>query len=302
MSLFTIGKNYFVDYCLAIHVTQDVDTLLSKEAQDYYKVIYNESGTLHIMLNDKEYILSGAHVLCLNHKDRFKICEKSESEITILYFQPCVINAKFDNSVYDVKNNLFEEEIQDLYYLSNFRSNAVISSKIMQLFSMESSILKTKLQQVKELLTLQNTVYWPCRSRTCLFEILFTLIKPDEAGNELSSNQNQIGSSFSKLTTDVIYYLQTSYNKKITIEKLAQTFHTNRTTLLADFKKSTGQSINHYVIQLRMTMAATLLRDTSLSINEICERTGFNDISYFSKSFKKAIQLTPSEYRKMSVS
>lgn len=51
-----------------------------------------------------------------------------------------------------------------------------------------------------------------------------------------------------------------------------------------------------------MTMAATLLRDISLTINEICERTGFNDISYFSKSFKKVIQLTPSEYRKMSVS
>jgi AraC family L-rhamnose operon regulatory protein RhaS len=46
-------------------------------------------------------------------------------------------------------------------------------------------------------------------------------------------------------------------------DMLARMFHTNRTTILQDFKKSTGQSINRYLTQLRMTMAAALLRDTS---------------------------------------
>jgi AraC-like DNA-binding protein len=47
-----------------------------------------------------------------------------------------------------------------------------------------------------------------------------------------------------------------------------------------------------------MTMAAAFLRDTELSVNEICERTGFSDISYFSRSFKKEVRYTPSEYRR----
>jgi transcriptional regulator GlxA family with amidase domain len=46
-------------------------------------------------------------------------------------------------------------------------------------------------------------------------------------------------------------------------------------------------------------MASTLLRDTELSVDEICERTGFHDISYFSKLFKKKLYHTPSEYRKI---
>lgn len=302
MSLYTIGRYYYVDYCLNIYVTQDTDTLLLSEAQEYYKVIHIESGTLHMKLNNKEYILSGSHALCLNNKDIFSIREKSEAEITILYFKPCVINVNFTDDVFDFEDDLSVTEIQDIYYLFNYRKDAPISSKIIQLFTIDSSLLKQKLQLIKELLTIQNTKFWPCRSRTYLFEILFALIKLDEQSDEHITNQKQIESSFSKLTTDVIYYLQSCYNKKITIDKLAQLFHTNRTTLLVDFKKSTGQSINSYVIQLRMTMAATLLRDTSLSISEICERTGFNDISYFSKSFKKILRRTPSEYRKISVS
>lgn len=53
-------------------------------------------------------------------------------------------------------------------------------------------------------------------------------------------------------------------------------------------------------MRLRMRIATTLLRDTELPILEICERTGFNDISYFSKAFKKEINYTPSEYRKLN--
>ncbi|MDD4112409.1 MAG: AraC family transcriptional regulator, partial [Herbinix sp.] len=40
-----------------------------------------------------------------------------------------------------------------------------------------------------------------------------------------------------------------------------------------------------------------LLRDTSLTLSEICERIGFSDTIYFSKVFKKALNQTPSEYR-----
>ena len=126
------------------------------------------------------------------------------------------------------------------------------------------------------------------------------LSRPDEEEDSLLPAQ--IDSRFSKLSIDVIHYLQTSYDKKVTIDNLALMFHTNRTTLLADFKKSTGQSINRYVTGIRMTMAAALLRDIGLSINEICERTGFTDISYFSKSFKKEVQYTPSQYRRINVS
>ena len=78
---------------------------------------------------------------------------------------------------------------------------------------------------------------------------------------------------------------------------MARIFHTNRTTLLNEFKKNTGVSLSQYLAQKRFRIATALLRDTDLTISEICERTGFSDVSYFSKAFKKEISYTPSEYR-----
>ncbi len=300
LALYTIEQNYQTGYILPLFVTEEKSTLLLPEAQDNYRILYMESGTLHIRLNDKEYILTGAYALCLNERDQLELYDKSDTDLLIMYFKPSVINNRFRFDIFDFTDVLSATERQDLYYLSNFKYSAPVSSKILQLHAIDSSVIKQKLLLLKEQLTAQNSGYWPCRSRTYLFEILFSLVRPEEKEENVFSYQ--IDSSFSKLTVDVIYYLQTCYSKKLTIEKLAQIFHTNRTTLLADFKRSTGISINRYLTQLRMTMAAALLRDTELTINEICERTGFSDISYFSKSFKKEIQLTPSEYRRINVS
>ncbi len=299
MAFITYENNRYSGYTLSIYVTNDLETLKSPSAKDCYKIVFIESGTIHIQLNGRNFILTGANVLCLNEKDELVIYELSENIVTILFFTPSVINNKFELDAFQCTDPLSISEQQDLFYLSQFKHNSKLTSKILQLHVIDSSVIKHKLQQLKEQLAVQGRL-WPCRSRAYLFEILFSLIRPEE--NEDTIISNRIESSFSKLTVEVIYYLQTCYHQKITIETLAQVFHTNRTTLLADFKKSTGQSINRYLTQLRMTMAASLLRDTGLTVYEICERTGFSDISYFSKSFKKEIQFTPSEYRRINVS
>lgn len=149
---------------------------------------------------------------------------------------------------------------------------------------------------MKNLLEKQNSCSWPCRSRCYLYEILFCLSRQEL--EQIEDNTICYGEG-SRLAVNVIYYLQSCYNQKITIEILVNEFHTNRTSLLNEFKKYTGLSINRYLAQLRLTMASKLLRDTELSVDEICDRTGFKDISYFSKSFKKGINLTPLEYRKL---
>jgi AraC family L-rhamnose operon regulatory protein RhaS len=300
MEFYTIGLSNYSGYIMDMCVSNNIESIYEAKARDYYKIIFFEAGTYHIILNNKEYILAGTYALCLNDIDTFLLRDKSEKPFIILYFKPSVINSKFTMDSLNRKEFLSDTELQDLYFISNFRYNAAISSKIIQLHTIDSSIVKQRLLNLMDLLTLQNNPNWPCYSRAYLIELLFSLVKPN--GDSLYINQIQINSSYSKLTTEVIYYLQNYYNKKLTIDSLAQIFHTNRTTLLNDFKKSTGKSINRYLTQIRMTMAASLLRDTDLSINEICERTGFSDISYFSKSFKKEIQFTPSEYRRINVS
>ncbi|MDF2821121.1 MAG: transcriptional regulator, AraC family [Clostridiales bacterium] len=300
MDLVTVGINYYLNYNFDAYITNDIEMLKNPLSINSYKIIFMEYGTIHIKLNGNEYILTGANALCLNEKDEIWVYDISGREITILFFKPSVINNKLNFESINNNEMLSISEYQDGCYLSQFKHKASLAAKFTQIRAIDASIMKQKFHLLNEQLTLQNSSFWPCRSRSYLFEILFSLAKPEE--NKMDDVANKLDSSYTKLTIDVIYYIQTCYNQKITIEKLSQEFHTNRTTLLKEFKDSTGQSINRYITQLRMTMATALLRDTDLSIQEICERTGFSEISYFSKLFKKEIQFTPLEYRRINAS
>ncbi|MGG1553801.1 response regulator transcription factor [Paenibacillus ferrarius] len=63
------------------------------------------------------------------------------------------------------------------------------------------------------------------------------------------------------------------------------------------FKEVTGQTINHWIIRLRMEEAARLLKDPAIRIYEICENIGYADQDHFRESFKKQFGVTPTEYR-----
>ncbi|MDF2485874.1 MAG: transcriptional regulator, AraC family [Herbinix sp.] len=297
MSFYTLGFNHYIGYSFPVSVTEGLDGLTDRAAGEFYKIIFIKSGSCHFVMNDREFILTGASTIGMNENDKIMFYNINEEAVRILWFQPQVINSIFSlDFMRNQVKKLTTTEQQDLYYMLQFLPSADSSLKILSLHTIDSTLIEYKLTLLKDLLAKQDSNCWPCRSRSYLFEILFCLARQEEEEelNGLYSYDN-----FSRLAVDVIYYLQSGYNQKITIERLAEEFHTNRTSLLNEFKKYTGQSVNQYLIQLRLTMASTLLRDTELSMEEICERTGFNDLGYFSKVFKKKLNHTPSEYRKL---
>ncbi len=297
MSYCTLGVKHYIGYLFPAKVTEGLSGLKDKTAGDFYKIIYIKSGSSHFAMNGREFILTGASTICMNEKDEISFFHINEAVVRILWFQPQVINSSFSvDMINDPLRKLSITEQQDLYYMLQFLPGAAPTLKILSLHTIDSALIEHKLTLLNDLLIKQDSNCWPCRSRSYLFEILFCLARQEEE-EEISDLLHY--DSYSRLAVDVIYYLQSSYSQKITVERLAEEFHTNRTSLLNDFKKYTGQSVNQYLIQLRLTMASTLLRDTELSVEEICERTGFSDISYFSKVFKKKLNHTPSEYRKL---
>lgn len=293
--LYTTGTKYYAGYIFKVYVSEDPELLKLEEAADYYKIIYIKTGTCHFVLNQKDYVITGSHALRLNDADRISILESSGLSVKIIFFRPEIINSNLN---IDVINNptvkLTLTENQDLYYLEQFRYNASDSDKLLHLSAMDSAIMEERIDKLNVQLTRQETSFWPCRSRSYMFEILFALVRQETPADNAAGGYPR---EHSGLAVSIIYYLQTRYNRKITIDDLVDEFHMNRTTLQTEFKKYTGQSINQYLVRLRLNMAAKMLRDTTLSLKEICDRTGFSDVSYFSKAFKAKLNLTPSGYR-----
>ena len=65
-------------------------------------------------------------------------------------------------------------------------------------------------------------------------------------------------------------------------------------------KDRKGTTLRQYIIAYRLKLAKKLLSESGKSVNEISEECGFNDPSYFTKTFKSAFGMTPKEYRNLT--
>ena len=96
----------------------------------------------------------------------------------------------------------------------------------------------------------------------------------------------------------VLQYLKQSYAQKLNMREVAERFGLSPSGLILKFRRTTGQLPMRHLIGIRIDRAKRLLADTSLSLSEIAEQTGFENCYYFSNSFKRETGLSPSVYRK----
>ena len=85
------------------------------------------------------------------------------------------------------------------------------------------------------------------------------------------------------------------------IEDIAGELHISRGHLQKAYKQFFGTGIIETVIELRMDMAKSLLKETDKSVTEIAALCGYASYVYFTKQFKKSIGMTPSVYRETHI-
>ena len=65
------------------------------------------------------------------------------------------------------------------------------------------------------------------------------------------------------------------------------------------FKEGTGENFIEYLTNIRIEKAKELLGNSDYSMKEICVMVGYSDPNYFSRSFKKNVGVTPTEYKEL---
>ena len=93
-------------------------------------------------------------------------------------------------------------------------------------------------------------------------------------------------------------YLQEHLEEEVSLSVLAEEFHLNPQYISQLFKNEIGVGFLAYLTNIRMEKAKKLLLSTSFPIAEIAQKTGYGDYRVFTKVFKKAEGITPSQYRR----
>ncbi|WP_436964517.1 AraC family transcriptional regulator [Staphylococcus xylosus] len=92
-------------------------------------------------------------------------------------------------------------------------------------------------------------------------------------------------------------FINTNYQKHITVEDVAKSVNITRSHLYKLFKKNLGCSPKEYLTYIRMYHASQLLVHTSTLISDISRQVGYKDPLLFSKNFTKHFEISASEYR-----
>jgi AraC-like DNA-binding protein len=82
-----------------------------------------------------------------------------------------------------------------------------------------------------------------------------------------------------------------------TVEELADKVDLSRAVFARRFTAAVGEPPLTYLFRWRMTVAAGLLRETSISINGIAAQVGYSSEFAFAKAFKREYQVAPGQYR-----
>ena len=108
---------------------------------------------------------------------------------------------------------------------------------------------------------------------------------------------NQTDSKENFILTACIQYMNQHLQENISLTDLTKRFNISSSYLNAIFKEETNKSPIDFFIKLKMDEACSLLRISSMKINEIGSSLGYSDAYYFSRIFKKTIGVSPKKYR-----
>ena len=92
-------------------------------------------------------------------------------------------------------------------------------------------------------------------------------------------------------------YIQNNYSRDISLDEVSQEVNISPYYFSKIFKEDVGEGFVEYLTKIRMEKAKELLTTTERSMKEICSMVGYADPNYFSRSFKKNVGVTPTEYK-----
>ncbi len=251
----------------------------------YYAVLFWRAGTLTLEDGTNGFVFHGPGVLCVT--SGHTICslstqsdEDRRDHCYSLIFKPEGLNSN---------QSTFPDtfEYGALTRIDNGYTYCYLPEPV-------AIRLERLCKELDKQLNRERCMFWPCLSRSYILEVLLLIERTRYGTGGLSDYTIP---QCNEQTRKVFEYIHSNYQNDMNLASLSERFGTNRTTLNRQFKEACGMTVMAYLGKIRITVASLLLRNTTLSIQEISWRIGLNDEAYFSRVFRNRTGLSPSEFR-----
>lgn len=132
--------------------------------------------------------------------------------------------------------------------------------------------------------------------RATLLKLLAMLYRGFERTEGYAQSIRRFQSGYVRLAP-AIMLMENSFREPLTLEALSQTVHMNRNYFSTLFTQLMGCTVSDYLMRRRLRNAASLLISTDNSVISVAMDSGFRNVSYFNRAFRRQFGLSPSGYR-----
>ncbi|MBI3518100.1 MAG: AraC family transcriptional regulator [Bacteroidetes bacterium] len=125
-------------------------------------------------------------------------------------------------------------------------------------------------------------------------ELLFRIMQVQNLNH---TNDYYINASNTNSLAFIVGYIKENISSSISIDYLSNKAYMSKSSFYRAFKRELGLSPQEYILMEKIRRAKKLLENPKLKIASICSETGFQDVNYFIRLFKKMEGITPHQYR-----
>lgn len=241
-----------------------------------FELIRIVEGEFHITLNNKLYIAKKGDIIFINSETVHHGYPVKCMYECIVFHADFLYSAHFDCFSF-IKNIIDCEYMINEFFSVGFGKSYDALNDIFETIKSNSQIRKFLV--ISAFYNFFASVYE---------EKLYTL----NIGNNALTNDKSI-----IMLKTILSFLRENYDKPISLETISYTIQKSPKYVGAFFKRMTGKTPIEYLNEYRIEKAARKLRLTDMSVTDIAFSSGFSDLSYFIKIFKRIKGISPRKYR-----
>lgn len=241
------------------------------------EIVYVYEGPLYLTIENQNYVGQKGDVFIVNSKEIHEMHVQNHNVRygTLLFTPSSLLFQEGD----DITRTYIQPLCMNDVLFSHTINNPELSGEI---FSIITRIHKMNRNKVPA---------YRLGTKALLLQIIYLLFHYHQETASPNPQKNSL------LNREILSYIGERYTTDLTLKEIADTFHMSYKYFSRYFKNNFQTTLSKYIMKLRMERAELLLSTTELPVTEISLQTGFNNISFFIRSFKKAYGQTPLKYR-----
>lgn len=244
-----------------------------------FEFVYVETGTVYFGISDKQFALSEGQGVFINSKILHRYFSQGNAIVPNFVLMPYFIAA------------------QDSLIYQKYVLPIMASPMDYQIFSQDIPWQAQALSLMREMMAAQENASDVELVNSYLIQKIWHILYQNTDVEHMGKKENYSASSQARLQL-MMQYIHQKFAYNISLSDIADQAKVSKSTALNLFQRYLGISPVTYLINYRLQEAAKLLASTEKKVTVISKDTGFDNVDYFCKAFKKYYKLTPTKYRK----